>query len=209
MTHKSRLWKQPDLISQYELYRESNGVNVNDFPDLLEEASPRHIHDLVVEARGLLRRRGGSVYSFSGATVGHVAQYDVAPGLSQRLDGASVAYNQAEDAYVFTRLYDRRTSLRDTLRRYELRELAREYEDEFMEGELDAQEAVSEFNPADFLRRTDVLFHDAYLTDESRSTDIWNDGSSAEHRDLSFYVADYMALGYLLEYDGLIERPNL
>lgn len=209
MTHRSRLWKQPSLIEQYELYRDSSGTNTEDFPDLLEEAGPRHIHDLVVEARGLLRRRGGSIHSFSGATVGHVAQYDVAPGLTQRLDGASVAYNRSEDTYVFTRLYDKRTSLQDTLRRYELRELAREYDDEFMEGELDAREAADEFNPADFLRRTDVLFHDAYLADQSRATDIWKDGTSAEHRDLPFYVADYMALGYLLEYDGLIERPDL
>jgi hypothetical protein len=184
-------------------------MRVASFADLLAEASPRHIHDLVVEARAVLRRSDSSVHAFSGATVGHVSQYDVSPDYSQRLDGASVAYNRAEDTYVFTRLYDKRTSLRDTLRRYELRELAREYGDEDAMEELNAQDAVEDDNPPDFLRRTDVLFHDTHLSDQSGSTDIWANGMSVEHPADELYVTDYMALGYLLEYNGLIEPPQL
>lgn len=208
MTHRSRLWKSPELTGQYELYRQNSGLFTSVYPDLYEEAGPRHIHDIVMEARAILKCQGSNAHVFSGATVGHVAQYDVAPDHSQRLDGASFTYDPSEDTYAFTRLYDTRISLRDILKRRELLGIAEEYGDEEAVEALAAQEAVSESQgQADFMRRTDVFFRDMYLRDESSIESIWADGVFHEHRTELFLGADYMAIGYLLEYNGLIERP--
>ncbi len=194
MTHKSRLWKSPELVSAFEAY--SLGADVDEFPELLEEAGPRHIHDLVTEARTVLRRHDTLLYTFPDVAIQRVA------GLS-KLIGVTAAYSPRQDTYTFTRLHDVRTTLRDIIRRTELGAIAREYDDEFAEPELSVEDAMTADDASnwDYTRHTDVFFRDVRLEDESKMALVWEGGSLMSMTPEQFTVADYMTLGHLIEYD--------